>query len=219
MGCFITLEGIEGCGKTTQLNLLNDFLTGRGYTVVSTREPGGTPLGDAIRKLVLTAGTTPVDHKAELMLHLASRAQHMHEVIKPALARGHIVLCDRFTDATVAYQGYARGLPREYIETLNRFATGSRAPDFTILIDCPVELGLARAEERAARCSRSLSEDRFEREDLAFHRRVRQGYLEIAERQQSRFLIVDGTREPAAVHEIIRSAVLYRITGPHRASH
>ena len=146
IGFFITFEGIEGCGKTTQLNLLKEFLTGRGHTVVATREPGGTRLGDMIRKLVLTTGTTPIDSKAELMLYQASRAQHMHEVIKPALKKGHIVLCDRFCDATLAYQGHAQALPQDYIEMLNQFTSDNRSPDFTILIDCPVELGLARAQ-------------------------------------------------------------------------
>lgn len=218
MGFFITLEGIEGCGKTTQLNLLKEFLTGKGYSVVATREPGGTPLGDMIRKLVLTAGTTPIDSKAELMLYQASRAQHMHEVIKPALSRGHIVLCDRFGDATVAYQGYARGLPLDHIEMLNRFTTDNCSPDLTILIDCPVEVGLSRARDRAAGRGQSLSDDRFEKEDLAFHRRVRQGYLEIAGRQKSRFLIVDGTREVAIIQQAIQAAVLGKMTGPRETA-
>lgn len=218
MGFFITFEGIEGCGKTTQLNLLREFLTGKGYTVIATREPGGTLLGDIIRKLVLATGTKPLDRKAELMLYQASRAQHMHEVIQPALTRGQVVLCDRFCDATLAYQGYAQALPLHQIEMLNRFTTDNRSPDFTVLIDCPVEVGLARALERATRCSQSLSEDRFDKEDLNFHRLVRQGYLAIAERHSERFLIVDGTQAPAAIQEIIRPAALGRLTGPHKAS-
>ena len=213
MGFFITFEGIEGCGKTTQLNLLKEFLTGRGHTVVATREPGGTRLGDMIRKLVLTTGTTPIDSKAELMLYQASRAQHMHEVIKPALKKGHIVLCDRFCDATLAYQGHAQALPQDYIEMLNQFTSDNRSPDFTILIDCPVELGLARAQDRATRSGPGIIEDRFEKKDVAFHRLVRQGYLQIADRHSNRFLIVDGTQEPAATQQIIQSAVLRKLTG------
>jgi dTMP kinase len=210
-GFFITFEGVEGCGKTTQLHLLKEFLTARGCAVTATREPGGTPLGDSIRQLVLASRFASIDSKTELMLYEASRAQHMREVIGPALAKGHIVLCDRFGDATLAYQGYARGLPVEYIETLNRFITGNRSPDLTILLDCPVELGLERTRERAARTGQGMTEDRFEKMDLDFHRRVRRGYLDIAQRDSIRFLIVDGSREPDAVQSAMRPAVLERL--------
>lgn len=210
-GFFITFEGVEGCGKTTQLHLLRDFLAGTGYAVTATREPGGTPLGDSIRKLVLDAAADPIDSKAELMLYEASRAQHMEEVVGPALSRGHIVLCDRFGDATVAYQGYAQGLPVDCIETLNRFTSGNRSPDLTLLIDCPVELGLERTRIRAARTGPGMAEDRFEQKDLSFHHRVRQGYLEIARRNGNRFIIVDGSRDPDAIHSVIRPAVLERL--------
>ncbi len=211
-GFFITFEGVEGCGKTTQLHLLKDFLAGRGHAVTATREPGGTPLGDSIRKLVLDAAADPIDRKAELMLYEASRAQHMEEIIGPALSRGHIVLCDRFGDATVAYQGYAQGLPVDYIERLNRFASGNRDPDLTILLDCAVELGLERTRDRAARTGQGMTEDRFEQKDISFHQRVRQGYLEIARRNGSRFVIVDGSGDPAAIQSAIRPAVLERLT-------
>ncbi len=210
-GFFITFEGVEGCGKTTQLRLLKEFLTARGYTVTATREPGGTPIGDGIRRLVLSPGASAIDSKTELMLYEASRAQHMCEVIGPALVKGDIVLCDRFGDATLAYQGYAQGLPVDWIETLNRFATGNRSPECTILLDCPVELGLARTRERAARTGQDITEDRFEKKDLDFHCRVRQGYLAIAQRTSSRFLIVDAYGAPAAVHAAIRQAVLDRL--------
>jgi len=210
-GFFITFEGVEGCGKTTQLRLLKEFLTARGYAVTATREPGGTPIGDSIRKLVLASGAGCIDSKTELMLYEASRAQHMREVIGPALSEGHIVLCDRFGDATLAYQGYAQGLPVDCIEKLNRFTTGNRGPDLTILLDCPVELGLERTRERAARTGQGMTEDRFEKKDLDFHRRVRQGYLDIAQRNSGRFLIVDGSREPAAVQAVMRPAVLERL--------
>lgn len=213
-GFFITFEGVEGCGKTTQLRLLKEFLTARGYAVTATREPGGTPIGDSIRKLVLASSAGCIDSKTELMLYEASRAQHMREVIGPALSEGHIVLCDRFGDATLAYQGYAQGLPVDCIEKLNRFTTGNRSPDLTILLDCPVELGLERTRERAARTGQGMTEDRFEKKDLDFHRRVRQGYLDIAQRTSGRFLIVDGSREPAVVQAVIQPAVLERLTIP-----
>jgi len=214
MGFFITFEGVEGCGKTTQLHLLKEFLTGCGCTVTATREPGGTAIGDSIRMLVLASGSVSIDSITELMLYEASRAQHMHEVIGPALADGHIVLCDRFGDATLAYQGYARGLPVDFIEALNRFTTGDRNPDLTILLDCPVELGLERARDRAARTGQGMNEDRFEQEALDFHHRVRQGYLDIARRSGSRFLILDGSRDPAAVQSVIQPAVLERLKIP-----
>lgn len=213
-GFFITFEGVEGCGKTTQLRLLQEFLTARGYAVTATREPGGTPIGDGIRRLVLSPGASAIDGKTELMLYEASRAQHMCEVIGPALANGNIVLCDRFGDATLAYQGYAQGLPLDCIETLNRFTTGNRSPDLTILLDCPVERGLERTRERAARTGQDTTEDRFEQKDLDFHRRVRQGYLAIAQGNRSRFLIVDGGGDRDAIQAIIRTAVLDRLTMP-----
>lgn len=213
-GFFITFEGVEGCGKTTQLRLLQEFLNARGYAVTATREPGGTPIGDGIRRLVLSPGASAIDGKTELMLYEASRAQHMCEVIGPALANGNIVLCDRFGDATLAYQGYAQGLPLDCIETLNRFTTGNRSPDLTILLDCPVERGLERTRERAARTGQDTTEDRFEQKDLDFHRRVRQGYLAIAQGNRSRFLIVDGGGNRDAIQAIIRTAVLDRLTMP-----
>lgn len=213
-GFFITFEGVEGCGKTTQLRLLQEFLNARGYAVTATREPGGTPIGDGIRRLVLSPGASAIDGKTELMLYEASRAQHMCEVIGPALANGNIVLCDRFGDATLAYQGYAQGLPLDCIETLNRFTTGNRSPDLTILLDCPVERGLERTRERAARTGQDTTEDRFEQKDLDFHRRVRQGYLAIAQGNRSRFLIVDGGGDRDAIQAIIRPAVLDRLTMP-----
>jgi dTMP kinase len=210
-GFFITFEGVEGCGKTTQLRLLQECLTARGYAVTATREPGGTPIGDGIRRLVLSPGASAIDGKTELMLYEASRAQHMFEVIGPALAKGNIVLCDRFGDATLAYQGYAQGLPLDFIEALNRFTTGNRNPDFTILLDCPVELGLERTRERAARTGQDVTEDRFEKKDLDFHRRVRQGYLAIARDNSSRFVTVDGSGERDAIQATIRTAVLEKL--------
>jgi len=149
--------------------------------------------------------------KTELLLYEASRAQHICEVIEPALSRGQIVLCDRFGDATLAYQGYAQGLSVDWIEKLNRFAAGNRDPDLTILLDCPVELGLERTRERAARTGQGMIEDRFEKMDLDFHRRVRDGYLDIARRRPGRFLIVDGSAKREAVQAVIRTAVLERL--------
>jgi len=210
-GLFITFEGVEGCGKTTQLHLLKQCLTARGHSVTATREPGGTPLGDGIRSLVLASRFAAMHSKTELLLYEASRAQHICEVIEPALSRGQIVLCDRFGDATLAYQGYAQGLSVDWIEKLNRFAAGNRDPDLTILLDCPVELGLERTRERAARTGQGMIEDRFEKMDLDFHRRVRDGYLDIARRRPGRFLIVDGSGKREAVQAVIRTAVLERL--------
>ncbi|MCK5422383.1 MAG: dTMP kinase, partial [Deltaproteobacteria bacterium] len=148
MKLFITFEGIEGCGKTTQISLLKEYLEQKGYSVVATREPGGTQIGDSMRTILLDSRNTHIDIKTELLLYEASRAQHIKDVVRPALDKGSIVLCDRFTDATLAYQGYAQRINKDLIERLNQFATDNITPDFTILIDCPVEIGLKRAKKR-----------------------------------------------------------------------
>ena len=208
MKSFITFEGIEGCGKTTQIQLLKECLEKRGYTVVATREPGGTQIGDTIRRILLDSKNSNIDIKTELLLYQAARAQHIKDVIQPSLAEGSIVLCDRFTDATLAYQGYAQDIHPDFIETLNQFATGNLIPDLTILIDCPVEIGLRRARDRMAAQRATDREDRFEEKDLDFHQAVRLGYLQIAENNSSRFYIVDGREDPDSAHRSIQSAVL-----------
>ena len=174
MGIFITFEGIEGCGKTSQIRLLADRLVAEGRTVRLTREPGGSPIADQIRGILLDGENRDMVPLAELMLYAAARAQHVSEVIAPALANGQTVLCDRFTDATLAYQGFARGLDRELISWLNDLATGLTRPDLTVLIDCPVEIGLQRAFSRI-NSTTGAKEERFELESYEFHRRVRDG--------------------------------------------
>jgi len=211
MKLFITFEGIEGCGKTTQICLIKDYLLKRGYPVIATREPGGTQIGDSIRKILLDSQNAKIDIRTELLLYQASRAQHIKDVIRPALEQGYIVLCDRFTDATLAYQGYAQGISKDLIESLNQFATNNLTPDFTILIDCPVEIGLKRVQNRKETLNQKVSEDRFEEKSIAFHQMVRLGYLQIADRNSNRIYIVDGRKEPSNVHREIRSIVIKKI--------
>jgi len=183
---FITFEGIEGSGKSTQLRRLAERIPG----VVVTKEPGGTPLADRIRAILLDS-TARIDPVAELFLFAASRRQNVVEVIKPALARGATVLCDRFTDATLAYQGFGRLLDLDQLRTLNAWATDSLTPDLTLLFDLPEEAGLARARSRNAEAV--SDEGRFEAEDLRFHRRVREGYLSLAVAEPSRFVVIDAS--------------------------
>jgi len=190
-----------------------EYLQQKGYPVVATREPGGTHIGDSIRAILLDSSNTHIDNKTELLLYEASRAQHIKEVIQPALDKGSIVLCDRFADATLAYQGYAQGINKELIKNLTQLATGNITPDFTILIDCPVEIGLTRAKKRGETVHQEISEDRFEEKSTAFHQMVRMGYLQIAESDSSRIYIVNGREDVATVQQEIRTAVLKRIEG------
>ncbi len=205
-GVFVTFEGIEGSGKSTQIGLLADHLTASGRPVTLTREPGGTPIGDQVRKILLDPASKGLDPVAELLLYAASRAQHLREVVLPALEKGRVVLCDRFSDATLAYQGHGRGLDIDMIRALDRIVTGGRRPDLTILLDIGAAAGLARARGRNS--SRQLEhEGRFENEEAAFHRRVREGYLALAKEQPERFRVVDASRSPAEVGQEIREIV------------
>lgn len=181
-GVLVTFEGIEGSGKSTQMALTRTYLEEEGHPCLVTREPGGTPLGEEIRNCLLHKGELRIDPLAELFLIEADRTQHVAEVIKPALEEGHMVLCDRFTDATLAYQGYGRGVDRGLIEEMNRRATGGLIPRCTILLDCSVEVGMERAQ----------GEDRFEREDHHFHQRVRDGYLRIAQQEPQRVQVISA---------------------------
>jgi dTMP kinase len=186
-GLFITLEGPEGAGKSTNREYLAQQLRGAGLDVVLTREPGGTPLAERIREVLLAPSDEPMDADAELLLMFAARAQHIAQVIRPALARGAVVLCDRFTDATYAYQGGGRGLPEARIATLEQFVQGGLQPDFTLLFDLPVEIGLARATARGRL-------DRFEQEGRAFFENVRAAYLARAAAHAGRYRVIDAGR-------------------------
>ncbi|MFC1534640.1 dTMP kinase [Thermodesulfobacteriota bacterium] len=188
---FITFEGIEGCGKTTQIRRLTKSLRGYGIPFVTTLEPGGTRIGEGIRKMLLNTHNKDLFPLTELILYIADRAQHVGEIIKPALDQGKWVICDRFFDATVAYQGSGRGQDMELIRVLNNEVTQGIRPDITLLLDCPVEMGLDRALKR----SKSLSQedqDRFEREKVSFHRDVRRSYLELALNDDERFEVINA---------------------------
>ena len=191
---FITFEGIEGSGKTTQLRRLAEAWQAQGRGVVATKEPGGTPVADRIRSILLDSAHV-IDPVAETFLFAASRRQHVMELIRPAMTRGDEVLCDRFTDATLAYQGFGRLLPLDALRSLNDWATGGLKPDLTLLFDLPEEAGLTRARRRNA--GATSDEGRFEAEDLRFHRRVREGYLALAIAEPGRFAVVnaEGTEE------------------------
>ena len=193
-GRFITLEGIEGAGKSTQLAVVRERLERAGCEVVVTREPGGTPLGEHIRELVLAPREEAMPPVAELLLMFAARAAHVTGLIEPSLARGVWVLCDRFTDATYAYQGGGRGLPATLIRTLAEHVQGRLRPDLTLLLDVAPAVGLARAGHRGAA-------DRFEREALEFFERVRFAYLAQARRSPGRIALIDASRTPAEVSE------------------
>ena len=186
MALFITFEGIEGSGKSTHLRALAARLQEMGHAVVATREPGGTPAGAAIRALLLGGERVPLSPLAELFLYCADRTQHVREVVRPALEAGRIVLCDRFSDSTIAYQGFGRGLDLATVRALDAHARDGVSPDLTFLLDCAVEEGLVRAGRRAS------ATDRFEREAHAFHERVRAGFLTLAREAPARFVVLDA---------------------------
>lgn len=190
---FITFEGPEGSGKSTQIARAGKYLAGKGWEVVVTREPGGTAIADQIRAILLQAENQTMTPTTELLLYFAARAQHVEEKLRPALKQGKIVLCDRFADSTWAYQGYARGLGTDLVEEMNKLATGGLQPDLTLLLDLPVEIGLQRAGGRADRLAEEQREDRFEREDIEFHRRLREGFLLLAKKNPKRFRVVDAS--------------------------
>lgn len=196
MALFITFEGGEGSGKSVQARALYRRLTRREIPALLIREPGGTPLGDRLARDLKWSRDLNISPLAELLLFNASRAQLVTEVIKPALAKNKIVVCDRFADSTIAYQSWGRGLDLELVKTVNKVATGGLDPDQTILLDVPVEQGLARKRGRTP-------PDRFEREDLSFHRRVRSGYLKMASEEPERWLVIDACQPKAKVGKII----------------
>jgi dTMP kinase len=207
-GIFITLEGIEGAGKTTQVSALTANLIDLGYDVQVTREPGGCPIAQRIRTILLDPANAELAPLAELFLYLADRAQHVGQVIRPALEAGKVVLCDRYADATIAYQGFARGLGQKRVTDLNYEATDGLTPDLTILFDLPAEVGLGRAMARIEGLDAGVPpESRFEQEALDFHQKVRDGYLELARQFPDRFVIVNAEKSPDDLGRDIQSAV------------
>ncbi len=214
---FITFEGGDGVGKTTQIQALEKYFIQANHSCLVTKEPGGTPLGAVIRKALLGPADHDIAPSTELFLYLADRAQHVEEVIMPAIKAGRIVLCDRFTDSTLAYQGYGRGIDLDWLRRLNKMASGTTIPDLTFLLDCPVELGLARTAHRQAQLAGvSPRPDRFEREQIEFHERVRAGFLELAENEPSRFRIIDGRKSADEIAAVIRRTVDYELANELR---
>ncbi len=205
-GLFITFEGVEGAGKSTQIRRLAASLEEEGVSVLVTREPGGTQISERIRELLLERRHHKMVSTTELLLYAAARSQHVVESIVPALEEGQTVISDRFGDATTAYQGHGRGLDLELINRLNRVATGGLVPDLTIVLDVPVKVGLGRARRRRRRM------DRLEIENLEFHQRVREGYLAIAKEEPQRVVVINSRRNPKRVHNEIRELVKRHVT-------
>jgi dTMP kinase len=200
---FVTLEGVEGAGKSTQKHVVCELLASHGIPFIETREPGGSPNAERIRELLLAESQTPPSDLCELLLMFAARADHIEQTIQPALARGQWVICDRFTDATYAYQGGGRALPKAWIETLQALVHPAFAPDTTILFDVPVEVGLARAARRGAL-------DRIESEDRAFFERVRASYQEQAASEPMRYVVVDASQDAGDVSQSLRDSLTHR---------
>jgi dTMP kinase len=198
IGLLITCEGPDGSGKTTQLRKLGEELQNRGYPVVMTREPGGTPISDKIRTIILDPENKTMADATEVLLYAASRAQHVEETIRPALAAGKVVLCDRFVDASIAYQGFGLGIAREQVEAINRFATGGLQPTRSYLLDVPVTVSLQRLSDRAL-ASATAPLDRIERKKAAYHQRVRDGFHTLAADHPERIVLIDANRTEEAI--------------------
>jgi len=205
LSLFITFEGPEGSGKTTQMELLRDYLEEKGYSVLATREPGGTNIGDQIRAILLDPHNTEMVPASEALLFSAARAQIVHQVIRPHLEQGGIVLCDRYADSTLAYQGYGHGLDLEMLHTITALATGGLKPDLTIYLDIDVEEGLRR--KLTAHRAGKTEWNRLDRQEAAFHRRVREGYLKMAAGEPDRWLVIDATQPLEAIQALIRARV------------
>ena len=199
-GKFITIEGQDGAGKSTNVAVIESFLEQQGISYIKSREPGGTPFSENIREILLNSSDTEIGDTAELLLVFAARAQHIEQVIEPALTRGDCVLCDRFTDATYAYQGSGRGLGNSLIAQLEQSVQGDLRPDLTVLLDLPIEIGESRAGQRS-------SPDRFEQQQLNFKQKVRDGYLVLAKEHAHRVKIVDASKDIAAVAESINDVL------------
>jgi dTMP kinase len=199
-GMFVTVEGVEGVGKSTNMDFIAERLTAAGFAVLRSREPGGTPMAERIRDMLLQHGEEPLPDLAELLLFFASRTLNIENAIRPALAAGTWVLCDRFTDASRAYQGAGRGLDMERINTLAEWAHGDLNPDMTVLLDAPAEIGMQRAVNRG-------ETDRLESEQMSFYSRVRAQYLALAEKEPARFAVIDASQPLAAVQVQIATAI------------
>lgn len=206
MAKFLSFEGGEGSGKTTQWQLLTRALQERGIPLVATREPGGTPAGMAIRRLLLTPEGSALEPLPELLLYAADRAHHVAQVIAPALQAGKWVLCDRYQDSTTVYQGMVRGIAEDRIQTLAQWATGGLKPHLTFLFDVAPEVGLQRSKSRLA--EQNSREDRFETEAVHFHEKVRQGFLKLAKREPERFVVLDASLDPETLHQRVLNKVL-----------
>lgn len=213
-GKLIVFEGVEGSGKTTQIQHTHDWLLssvsrfqqqGHISQIITTREPGGTPLGKTLRQMLLQPSDEPIQDRTELLLYAADRAQHVEDYLKPLLTAGAIILCDRYTDSTVAYQGYGRGLNRHLIEQLNQIATDGLQSDLTFWLDIDVEVGLTRARRRAAH-------DRIEQADLSFHQRVQQGFQDLAQAHPDRIVRIDASPDPILVAQQIQSILAQRLS-------
>ena len=204
-GRFITFEGIDGSGKTTQVRMLAERLRCEGREVFEAVEPGGTAVGAQIRRILLDSANQDLRPTAELLLYFASRAQNVEQCILPALSQGKIVLCDRFTDSTLAYQGYARGLGEETVLTLDRIACHGLSPDLTLLVDVDLDTGLARAQVRNA--GTAASETRMDDQSMEFHRKVREAYLDLAKKHAGRFRVIDGRGTPESVAALVWESV------------
>ena len=204
---FITLEGIEGCGKTTQIQHLSDYFENCRLPYKVTREPGGTDIGEKIRTILLNPESKNLVPMAELLLYMADRAQHIHTLIKPCLKAGKIVICDRYYDATVVYQGFARGLETRLITNLHKLVLENLKPDITFLLDVSPQIGLARAWKQLDKGERTGTESRFEEETVSFHEKVRSGYLELARRDPERIRIIDAAQDQAKVRQDIQKVL------------
>lgn len=205
MSLFITFEGPDGSGKTTQARMLAEYLESRGMQVLHTREPGGTPIGEQIREVILTTRNQSIRDETEALLYSAARAQIVAEQIRPALAAGKIVVCDRYADSTMAYQGYGLGLDLQALRVITQFATGGLVPDLTFYVDVPVELGLARRHRGET--------NRLDLKDRVYHSRVREGFLKMAQEEPQRWIVIDGTRTVDKVQEEIRAKLEHKLEG------
>lgn len=203
MGLFVSFEGIEGSGKSTQINLLSDYLTKRHIPFIVTREPGGTPIGEKIRNIFLHRSTADIVPVTELLLVTAARVQHSAQVITPSLEQGKVVVCDRFFDATVAYQGYAEGIDLPVIFSTHHLFLKDLMPDVTFLMDCPVAIGLARSRKRNRDTGIDEAEGRFENKVLSFHEKVRTGYLSLAGKDPDRITVIEADKPETQIHERI----------------